>query len=392
MKKLFTILISCVLVSMANAQDGHFSQFYNAPLFYNPAGAGLNHNALRIGNNYRTQWNPIQPYATIDLYLDKRQGNWGIGGMWSKNGAGKASINTNNILLNVAHHIGLSETGQLSLGFQGGLYQRSANPNDLVFENQYNFESHEVVSESGENLSTTKTSLFDMNVGLAYTHSMHSMDLVLGAAGSHLFQGNESFFEGSTSTMPRKITLHGQLDIRLDSTMSLSPFLVFQRQGQAQTTNITLMFKRQMNEGKNIQAGIGSRLKDAYIFYVGMGLNQLNIGLSYDINSSTLTRGTGGYGAFEFSISFLIQQRTFKSPAKTGVVKDGQLFQSKPSVNPRMTDTDGDGLEDGVDPLPNLRPEVPFDPSFALALLAATVSLALSGAGRASIDAVLAGR
>ncbi|MBI1233953.1 MAG: hypothetical protein GC208_05565 [Alphaproteobacteria bacterium] len=34
------------------------------------------------------------------------------------------------------------------------------------------------------------------------------------------------------------------------------------------------------------------------------------------------------------------------------------------------SDTDGDGLEDGVDPLPNLRPEVPFDPSFALALLA----------------------
>ncbi len=354
MKKINCLIVALLVCIIAHTQDGHFTQFYNAPMFFNPAAAGLGHNNMRIGNNYRSQWNPVQPISTMDIYLDKRQGNWGLGAMWAKNGAGKNSLQTNNLVLNAANHIPLNEGGFFSLGFQGGLYQKSFNPTDLVFESQYNLESHQIATESGENIATAKVSQFDLNGGLMYTQKMNNLDINIGAAVSHIFQGKQTFQENDDSVLPRKITASGMATIYLDSTLSIAPSVLFQKQGHAQATSLAIIATKHMAAGKSIQAGLGSRLKDAYIFYIGFGLNAVNVGLSYDINSSSLTRGTGGYGAFEMALAFVIDaDRKPRTPQRNNNGNKAPLLFSQRTVNPRMVDSDGDGVADESDHCPH---------------------------------------
>src|SRR5213075_168486 len=81
-KKLFGF-IYFIIVNSACAQDIHFSQFYETPLYRNPALAGIVNGDIRVQAVYRTQWNSIahayktasingqfqMPVANSDVYL-----------------------------------------------------------------------------------------------------------------------------------------------------------------------------------------------------------------------------------------------------------------------------------------------------------------------------------
>ena len=83
-----------------SAQDIHFSQFTNAPLQLNPALTGFTECKLRIGINYRNQWNSIStPYITQSAYIDgkirqrlAKQDWFGIGGLFINDKAGEGSL------------------------------------------------------------------------------------------------------------------------------------------------------------------------------------------------------------------------------------------------------------------------------------------------------------
>ena len=53
MKKIFSTLTVCVaMVSVTNAQDPNFSQFFASPLTLNPAMTGLFDGTFRVAGNY----------------------------------------------------------------------------------------------------------------------------------------------------------------------------------------------------------------------------------------------------------------------------------------------------------------------------------------------------
>jgi len=57
--RILTLTLILAAISYSNdlkAQDPHFSQFYAAPLYLNPALAGTSAGNYRVGVNYRDQW------------------------------------------------------------------------------------------------------------------------------------------------------------------------------------------------------------------------------------------------------------------------------------------------------------------------------------------------
>jgi len=59
--KIYSIVILLFIFLVGNvsyAQQGHFTQFFNAPLYVNPAEAGSEDN-IRVGFNFRRQWPSI---------------------------------------------------------------------------------------------------------------------------------------------------------------------------------------------------------------------------------------------------------------------------------------------------------------------------------------------
>ena len=68
MRRFYYIFISLFLVSAAQAQDIHFSQFFEAPLLRNPSLAGIYTGDIRVQAVYRDQWNSVtNAYRTGSL-------------------------------------------------------------------------------------------------------------------------------------------------------------------------------------------------------------------------------------------------------------------------------------------------------------------------------------
>src|SRR5215203_2726715 len=66
--KLFLILVLATAGLVTGAQDIHFSQFHETPLYRNPALAGIVTGDVRVQAVYRTQWNAIaNAYKTGSL-------------------------------------------------------------------------------------------------------------------------------------------------------------------------------------------------------------------------------------------------------------------------------------------------------------------------------------
>jgi hypothetical protein len=102
--KLFQIpMLVCGLLTAVciQAQDLHFSQFYNSPLTTNPANTGfIPDGDYRLGVNYRNQWSSIMtvPYKTmsafgdVQLGKDRMENGWvGLGGVILKDVPGAAT-------------------------------------------------------------------------------------------------------------------------------------------------------------------------------------------------------------------------------------------------------------------------------------------------------------
>ena len=72
--KILLLVSGTMLLNVSlNAQDLHFSQFFNSPLTTNPANTGFIPDAdYRIGAHYRNQWSTVMsvPYKTISVFGD----------------------------------------------------------------------------------------------------------------------------------------------------------------------------------------------------------------------------------------------------------------------------------------------------------------------------------
>ena len=92
------IVISICISKYSNAQDLHFSQYFNSPLLINPANTGFAPDVdWRVGLNYRNQWASItpNPYKTMSAWGDMQlfnnrveNGCMGIGASLLKDVAG----------------------------------------------------------------------------------------------------------------------------------------------------------------------------------------------------------------------------------------------------------------------------------------------------------------
>ena len=73
MKKCLLKISALLLAVSANAQDVHFSQFYENSIMRNPALTGIFSGDYKVGANYRTQWSNISvPFQTFLVSAETR--------------------------------------------------------------------------------------------------------------------------------------------------------------------------------------------------------------------------------------------------------------------------------------------------------------------------------
>ncbi|RAJ10621.1 type IX secretion system PorP/SprF family membrane protein [Chitinophaga skermanii] len=321
MKRVLLSLAIILITLSAKAQDPHFTQFFASPLTLNPAFTGYFSGDFRLSGNYRSQWSSVtSPYVTgtvaadFGIMKDRISYNdiWGVGilAMYDKTGSG--ALTTTYAALSTAYHKALDVDGNhtLGLGVQMALVNKRIDQTKLIFENQIGNTGFDPSLPSGESIANPSIGYMDYNVGLLYNGLIgEDANAYLGASYYHFTQPIESFLGQNNNRLSYRYTVHagGSFPISEYNRIHLSAYHM--RQNQATETAlggaIGFLVNGIPEEPTTFYVGAWYRYKDAVNPYVGLEFKNVQVGLSYDFNVSTLRAASNYRGGMELSIIYI---------------------------------------------------------------------------------------
>ena len=211
-----TFLFCLIAGLSASAQDIHFSQFYEAPLLRNPALAGIFSGDYRIQAIFHDQWNSFSnAYRTGSLNAEYKvpigKGNdfltTGLQVLYDK--AGSAALSTTEVLPALNYHKSLRDdkTMYLSLGFMGGIVNKTIDLSKVTTNSQYNGTAYDPALPDGETLVTPNVLYWDGSLGMSFNTSFgkdQANTMFVGAALHHLNRPKNSFYKNPAIELDRK--------------------------------------------------------------------------------------------------------------------------------------------------------------------------------------------
>jgi len=314
------ILLIFSTLKMA-AQDIHFSQFNNSPANLNPALTGVFPGDLRFIGNYRSQWGSVPvPYQTFSgafdtkLFHSKLGKNaflgWGV--VFNNDVAGDADLTLSQVGGNIAYTRQLSGSVLATVGVQLMAGQRSVQPNNLTFEEQWNGDVFDPNSPNNDFFSSTSRGLYSISTGFNLHHQVGGTrtKFDLGAGIFHLNQPNTSFMDDADVKLPMKFSPHFVSTFQVGAKMDLRVNAIYSRQTSYQEVVGGAAFRYHLSLEKNkelaIQGGVATRLKDAFIPSVELQARNWTAGFSYDINTSEFKTASIRRGGPELFLQYVI--------------------------------------------------------------------------------------
>lgn len=260
MKNLAQILYLSLLMTLSSltgfAQDHMYSQFFNSPLYLNPALTGQFKADLRMNLIYRNQYTSVPGTfsyvsASIDYNVPKFGG--GIGLLFTRSSEGTAYMDKTNISGLYSYSVG-SDDYVLSFGLQAGVTNRTIDYSKLVFGDQIDptLGITSGTSAAGA-LPYDNKFYFDSGVGI----NLAAGNFNIGAALQHINQPNESF-TGTPAKLPVRVNGHVSYRLDLDPYENLDdedksyviPSVVFYKQSAATSYSVGMQYKhRSINVG-----------------------------------------------------------------------------------------------------------------------------------------------
>lgn len=343
--KRFLIVLPVVILScnlFVQAQDIHFSQYYEAPMSVNAALTGYFNGDHRFIMNYRDQWRSVGfPYKTFAFSYDmgvkkvsSETGYLALGAIVCNDKAGDLNLSTSQAILNIAYHLKVSDNQTFGAAISGGFGQKSMNMSNARWDDQYNpltgqFDPNKL---SGETNSFNSFVYPDLGFGLLYSirnddSYMSSNDGIRGNIGfgvHHINSPKLEFFTGSDTTrLSPRLAAHGNVLIGISNTnFAVHPGFLFLRQGKMQEILIGSNFRYTIRERSKYTGFISDaffnlggfvRTKDAFVVNAQIELDDFAFGLSYDFNVSQLRAASSIRGGLEFSLRYIIAPINQKS-------------------------------------------------------------------------------
>ena len=316
-RRLFFFVITILAGLSSFAQDHMYSQFFNSPLYLNPALCGQFEGDLRMNLIYRNQFTSVPGSfnylsASIDYNIPKFGG--GVGLLITRSSEGTAYLAKNNISGIYSYSVG-SQDFVLSFGLQAGITNSTIDWSKLVFGDQIDPQFGYIpgsVSAASAPLFNSKF-FFDAGAGINLVVS----EFDLGFAVQHVNQPNESF-TGVPAKLPMRLTTHVSYRWDLnpddnndeDDKSYIIPSVVVYKQTNAQSLSAGFQYKRH-----NINAGLWYRsggqsgpsavvISLIFDLFINKdGGEKLRLGVSHDVpvsslnysNTSGTSEGSLGY-------------------------------------------------------------------------------------------------
>ncbi len=301
------------------AQDLHFSQFYNSPLSLNPANTGFIPDAdYRVGLHYRNQWSSIlaAPYKTVSAFADaqvlrnKIENGWmGLGAYILSDVAGSGTLRSTQVYGSLAYHQMLGRGSLVTAGFNMGWANKQIDASKLTFPDQFNgvfFDN--TIQNNDDVLNRTNVSFFDMQAGVNYAYfPTADVYLNIGYSIQHVNSPTESFFsdkESASSKLPIRHIGFISAILKPNDKVILNPNAYFTTQAKSNELMFGLNANYSLEDGGSKQLIVGAyyRWGDAAVAVAGIEINHIRFTFSYDITTSALSQFNNSEGATEFNL------------------------------------------------------------------------------------------
>ena len=297
------ILFFLFIVKIIFSQDIHFSQHSIDRLYFNPANVGdIEENNNRFSIQRKSQWNSVSvPFSSFSTSFERKNiykdFNLGISFVNDKSGSSKLTLNQLNIALNKSFKI--LKVNSFSVGLLAGFGQKSIDYSDLIFEENENF--------------ITNDFLFpDLGFGMSYqTNPYQILSYNFGISSYHLNSPNNSFNEDEMSKLPVKNNINFGINYRFSEKTRVISDVVYTNQSSQKEILIGLRPVIKLDEFYLFPL-MYYRINDAAIVGFGMGKDNIQANISYDINTSDLTQASNYRSGVEFSVIYLWKKKEKK--------------------------------------------------------------------------------
>lgn len=313
-QRIFFLAFSLALAACSFSQDIHFSQFFEAPLYRNPALAGIVNADVRVQTVYRSQWNSItNAYKTTSVNAEYKLPVSGddyltMGLQVFHDKAGTTNLTATHVLPAVNYHKSLSSSRNmyLSLGFMGGYVQRSIDRSKITTNSTYEGQG------DGETLLQSNYGYMDGSAGISFNTQLNDNpenNLVIGAAYHHFARPKSSFFNNGAVAVQPKFVISADAKFAMGEQFTTTLYNDFVKQGgyTEKISGALIGYKLGAytdNPDAVLRAGGFVRWGDAIIPAVQLDYRPFSFSVSYDVNLSQLSQTTYGRGGYELSVTY----------------------------------------------------------------------------------------
>jgi type IX secretion system PorP/SprF family membrane protein len=301
----------------AGAQDHIYSQFYNAPLYLNPALTGQFEGDIRMNMIYRNQWSGLSGdlsylSASVDLNIPHFGG--GVGLQFTRSSEGISYLRKNNIAGTYSYSVG-DEDFVASFGIHAGFTNRQIDIDKLVFGDQIDASTGYIPGSSTAAQLPDISNRFYFDAGTGA--NLVFKNFMAGAAVYHINKPDESFTQVQAK-LPMRIVSYASMKISLlpqysyyeDDGMYVIPSVVYYQQGASQALSAGAQFKyRSVNMGlwyRTSAQNTPDAMVISFIFDIfnrSKNGEKLRLGISHDATASKINY-TNTSGSTEASIGY----------------------------------------------------------------------------------------
>ncbi|WP_258102494.1 PorP/SprF family type IX secretion system membrane protein [Marinoscillum sp. MHG1-6] len=310
----FKLLIISLLFFLqglqVSGQELQFSQYFSTSLYLNPAFSAIyvepsffvNFRKSLGNNSVLNETNQVS--ATFPILINKVDNlpQAGFGMMAYQNRSGFQGIfDLSGLLFNYAHNISIGALNAevIAIGIQTGYEFYRSNYDQLQWGSNYNpyygFDDQQPVPV--DEFNTTSNHLI-VNAGAMYYYNrernftLYNYSAFSGFSVTNLNQPYKSFSRLERSRAPMLYKYHGGIEFKRRKFNILPNILLqYQRRNYNFDGGLYAWYSLRENTfgtGKDIKvvAGTWYRLRDSYIFLIGINYNAFSMKVSYDLNST----------------------------------------------------------------------------------------------------------
>ncbi|HPS63932.1 MAG TPA: PorP/SprF family type IX secretion system membrane protein [Bacteroidales bacterium] len=314
--KVSIFFVLTLLGWVSQAQDPNYSQFFNNPVYYNPAYTGLN-TGISARFSYRDLW-PSLPYDFKAYHFDADwgdrgfPGSGGIGMFFNTDNEGLGFIRNLNLGVSLAVRIPFTANSVGQLGIKASWVQKSINWDDLVFTDEidarYGINNPATFIRPENNVRNVPD--FGFGGIVQFGDDRGGMTATLGASVDHLFEPDQSFLQTAKAPIPRKWVGHADAIFSVGPTsginqvetgaLKINPGFIYQVQGKRNSVQVGLnIAKYGLILGIWYKGDFGSNGNSCLPILAGYGMHlmdnmNLRIAYNYDLQMSGALQGTGG--------------------------------------------------------------------------------------------------